>query len=74
MLYTERRGFHEVEHWTRDEQLLLVASHKCSYVTVRRESSAPLRGHLCALGLFFCIPFFPGSIHFERILKKLLWR
>ena len=24
----ERRGVHEVEDWTRDTQLLLVASHK----------------------------------------------
>ena len=28
MLYIERRGLHEVEHWARDAQLLLVASHK----------------------------------------------
>ena len=49
MLYIESRGVHEVEHWTRDAQLLLVASHKYSYVTVRHGSSAPLRGHLCVL-------------------------
>ena len=33
-----------MEHWSRDAQLLLVASHKYSYVTVRRECSTPLRG------------------------------
>ena len=46
-IIVERRGVHEVEHWTRDAQLLLVAPHKYSYVTVRREVSAPFRGHLC---------------------------
>ena len=54
MLCIERRGVDEAEHWARDAQLLLVASHKppsskVFIVTVRRESSAPLRGHLCVL-------------------------
>ena len=28
LISLERRGVHEVEHWTRDAQLLLMASHK----------------------------------------------
>ena len=49
MLYIERRDDHEVEHWTREAHLLLVASHKYSNVTVHRNSSAPFRGNICCL-------------------------
>ena len=49
MLYIERRGVHEVEQWTRDAQLRNYIYEKPSKATVRRESSAPLRGHLYVL-------------------------
>ena len=48
----ERRGVQEVEHWTRDAQLRNYIYEGPPKATVCRESSAPLRGHLCVLQLY----------------------
>ena len=53
MLYIERRGVHEVEHWARDAQLRNYLFERPPKATVRRESSAPLRGHLCVLYIIY---------------------
>ena len=45
----ERRGVHEVEQWTRITQLRNYIYERPPKSAVRRESSAPLRGHLCVL-------------------------
>ena len=52
MVYIERRGVHEVEHWSCNAQLrdyYLIIYEMPPKVTVRRESSAPPSGHIYIL-------------------------
>ena len=43
----ERIGVHEGEPWTRDAQFRNYIDERPPIATVRHESSALLRGHLC---------------------------